>query len=612
MAYMQLKDTPGIILIDDWDVDNLIGRSYFLRDPINMVVAKSPQEVLDCLALVDHYLKSGKFAAGYVAYEAGTDLTLRKTPGHQLQLPYVWFGIYDQCEEAGYDEVDCGDESGLDDISDIHLNISSQEYLEGVQQIKEYIEKGDVYQINYTCKLLFNHKKPALQLFARLRRAHRVGFSAYINTGDYQIASLSPELFLKREGKQIISRPMKGTAGRGKWSAEDNEIASHLMNDEKNRAENLMILDLMRNDLGRISTTGSIEVPRIFHIERYPSLFQMTSDVTGCLQEGTSLIDIFKATFPPGSITGAPKIRAMELIYELEREARGVYCGSIGLFRPGGDFLLNVAIRTIVQQGEKCEMGIGSGIVADSNPHSELQETLLKGHFLSSIPKEFHLLETMLFRSDEVIVHLEKHLERISQSATYFGRPFSKKNMREALAATTQAITGIAKIRLLVSKTGVINIEWDKIDEQPNHPVKLLVASRQTNPDDIFLYHKTTHRQAYDEDLKVARKDGYYDLLYTNTSTRGELTEGAISNIIVEIDGQQYTPPLSSGLLPGVWRKKLLAEGQVTERVLTLNDLEKATRVFVGNSVRGTKEVLTIDKLQSGQITQLFRLQKDC
>ncbi len=365
-----------------------------------------------------------------------------------------------------------------------------------------------------------------------------------------------------------------------------------------------MIVDLMRNDIGRVSSIGGISVPRMFHVERYASVFQMTSDVEGCLRDGTTASDILRAAFPPGSVTGAPKIRAMEIINELEHDARGVYCGCIGMFRPGGDCLLNVAIRTIVQRDGKCEMGIGSGIVADSDPRAELGETLLKGSFIKWEPPEFQLVETMLYEQGRGYASLPEHIERLRRSAEYFGWPFTEVAVREALNREVADVeflsgkltNGQARVRLLLSRDGALDIRWSDAGSSPAGPVRLLLAARQTDPDNVFLYHKTTRRQSYDDDLNAARKAGYFDVLYTNK--RGELTECAVTNLVMEIDGKSFTPPLECGLLPGIWRGSLLAEGKAEERVLTLRELRHATCLAIGNSVRGAVDVGRVDNDQ--------------
>lgn len=595
MQYLKQStlESPGTVIIDDRDPERADHRTLFFSDPTEILVARLPEEVPDAIARIDSILASGKHLAGYLSYDAGLVLDKPIQSRHASTLPLIWLGVYDGCSELDTMELE---QDSADDITEPRLNVTEAEYIRCIDRIRDYIAAGDVYQVNYTVKLLFEHAQPAWRMFARLRQAHPVGYSAYINTGDAQIVSLSPELFLRREGNRVLTRPMKGTARRGRWFDEDNEIASRLALDPKNRAENVMILDLMRNDLGRVCEMGGVSVPRMFHVERYRSLFQMTSDVEGRLREDITPSGLIRAVFPPGSITGAPKIRAMEIIDELEHQSRGVYCGCIGYLRPDGDCLLNVAIRTVVQRGNQCEMGVGSGIVADSDPKSEFGETLLKGEFVRSEPPRFQLLETLLYHLDSGYTSLAEHLTRMRQSAEYFGWPFPEGDLREALNAAAQDATALAstgaRVRLLLSRDGSCCAERSDAGAPAVGPVRLILASRDTDPSDIFLYHKTTRRQAYDAELREARDRGFFEALHINA--RGELTEGSMTNIIVEIDGKWYTPPLDCGLLPGIWRAQLLSECKATERTTTLDDLRRASRVTIGNSVRGSIAVEAI------------------
>jgi para-aminobenzoate synthetase/4-amino-4-deoxychorismate lyase len=289
----------------------------------------------------------------------------------------------------------------------------------------------------------------------------------------------------------------------------------------------------------------------------------------------------------------------MQIIDQLESASRGVYCGSIGMFQPGGDFLLNVAIRTIVQRGETCEMGIGSGIVADSDPHSELKETLLKGSFLKMTPVDFELLETLAYQKSRGYVFFEEHMTRMKNSAAYFGWRFDEAGVRKSLLNMAEEHierelnSECARVRFLVSSAGEMHVEWASLDPWVITPVKLLLAQRKTHSDDVFLYHKTTKRKLYDQDLHQARENGYFDVLYTNQ--RNELTECSIANFMLEIDSKWYTPPIACGLLPGIWRQNAISQDRVTERILTIQDLASATRVIVCNSVRGEMEVESIE-----------------
>jgi para-aminobenzoate synthetase/4-amino-4-deoxychorismate lyase len=605
-----LLSIPGSILLDDLNIEDGAGRSYLLSHPSQTITARSHDELISALETVDDLQTKGKYLAGYIAYDAGFALHPHITSRHKPNVPLLWLGVYDTVRELDYEDAGLGVPDGTERIRDIRLNLPDEEYLGCIERVKELIRAGDVYQVNYTCKMMFNNTGTAAGLFARLRRAHPVCHSAFVNAGDFQVISLSPELFLRKTADKILTRPMKGTLRRGRYCEEDDYLAEFLSRDAKNRAENIMIVDLMRNDLGRICRFGGVEARRLFHVERYGSVLQMCGDVQGFLREEIPASEIMRAAFPPGSITGAPKIRAMEIIDELERESRGVYCGCIGMFEPDGDLLLNVSIRTILQRDGACEMGIGGGITADSDPNAELQEAILKGKFLLSEPMEFDLLETLLYRKGEGYAFLSRHIARMRRSAAYFGRRFPESSITDALQDEARKIESLPsdlaseyRIRLLLSRDDRIETHRAEIEASVSGPIKLLLSSRKTDSGNPFLYHKTTNRQLYDEDLRRARKMGYFDVLYLNE--KEELTECAVTNLVLRIDGVLYTPSLHSGLLPGVWRESLLNEGTVTERALTLADLSRATRAIIGNSVRGEIEVQCVED-EEGHVRKSF------
>ncbi|MCX6344268.1 MAG: aminodeoxychorismate synthase component I [Armatimonadetes bacterium] len=596
----EILSTSGAALIDDWDIEGHTGTSFVFVEPVSTIVACTPDELQNALHEIVKFQAKGLYCAGYISYDAGLGLDKPMRSRFEPNVPLLYMGVYDKAAKLDRADArfDLWDSPSA--VRNSHLNVTEDEYLRSVERIKEYISAGDVYQVNYTCKLLFENTGAAAGLFARLREAHPVCCSSFINTGDFQVISLSPELFLRKTGSEILTRPMKGTSIRGRSSVEDNCVAASLSLDEKNCAENLMIVDLMRNDIGRVCEYGSVHVPRLFHIERYRTVFQMTSDVSGTIRDGISLPDIMNAAFPPGSVTGAPKLRAVEIIDELESDSRGVYCGCVGMFCPDGDFLLNVAIRTIVQRGNACELGIGSGIVADSDPHLELEETLLKSSFLYSEPYSFDLLETLLYDGQTGFDHCEAHIQRMRDSAGYFGYRFDEAAMHKALGEAAEAMNGSLgafRVRLLSSEHGEARAEWTQIGDSPNTPIRLLISERIIDPQDRFLYHKTTNREAYDNELAAAREIGFFDTLYFNN--RGEITECSITNICVKLDGCWYTPPVDCGLLPGIWRQALISSGDVSERILTLDDIISAEAVMIGNSVRGAIVVDSIQKLDS-------------
>ena len=586
--------SAGVVALDDCSRDTHPGRTYVFADPVDCLVALRPDEAPATLSRIEQHTAAGRCVAGYIAYEAGLALDKPIEPRGAPSIPLIWLGVYDRWRAMDSDDLDLGPGDPPDCIGEPALNVTADEYLGCVERIRSYILAGDVYQVNYTCKLRFRNSGSAPGLFARLRGAHPVGHSAFVNLGAVQIASLSPELFLRRRGDLLLSRPMKGTLRRGRWCEEDDAMAVRLHTDEKCQAENLMIVDLMRNDIGRIALPGGVDVPRLFGVERYPSLFQMTSDVRGRVPASVSTEQALRATFPPGSVTGAPKIRAMEIIRETEREDRGVYCGCIGAFWPGGDLLLNVAIRTIVQTGCECEMGIGGAIVADSSPTDEMAEARLKGRFLMATGPAFDLIETLRHEPDAGYAYLDEHLDRMGRSAAYFGWRFDRSDALAALDAAARSARSApcARVRLRLNAAGRFRTEWSEIDAAHEGAVDLLLADVPLDPDDVFLYHKTSSRARYDADLRAAREHGCFDVLYLNL--QGRLAQGAITNVVLEIGGRLLTPPLGCGLLPGVWRRDLLATGRAIEQELTLEDLALATQVWVGNSVRGAIEVARI------------------
>ena len=581
-----ILNSPGSVLVDDYDCKTISGKTYLFTNPAKILTAEKSEDICAVIQEIEKAQSNGMYAAGYISYDSiiSQSISSNKTSN----IPFIWMGIYDKVQEFDYFNWELDSYDSLDKISNIHLNISEAEYLDCIKQIKEYISSGDIYQANYTCKLLFDNYGLAAGLFGRLRKAHPVNHSAFINTGDFQIISLSPELFLRKTGNKIITKPMKGTCKRGRYYDEDMVFADFLRKDPKNTAENLMIVDLMRNDLGRICEYGGVKVPKLFEVEHYKSVLQMVSEVEGVLKPDTSLLDILKASFPPGSVTGAPKIRAMEIIDELEKEARGVYCGCIGMFKPGGDILLNVAIRTIMQKESSCEMGIGSGIVADSDPKAELKETLLKSSFLMEEPVDFEILETMLFNKDSGYYLLDEHLKRMEITAKYFGFKFNRELVSQLLtnAEITMQLDNKTdyRVRILSFKDGRASVEFKAL-EKNNNAIKIVLSERRIDADDIFLYNKTTNRKAYDLDLADAVKKGFGNVLYLNTE--GFITECATCNICILLNGKWITPALKNGLLPGLWRAELLKSGFAAEANITLDDLRNAEAIMIGNSTRG-------------------------
>ena len=560
-------------------------------DPCEIVVATRPDQVRPALRTVEQRLTAGCYAAGFVAYEAATAfdpaMTARPASG-----PLLWFGIYAKPPHPFRCRAAAREMPGLR----LSPQIDFAAYAERIARIKDYLAKGDIYQTNFTIRTDASGPDlpPPEELFETLFHDHPTPFAAFVNTGESRMVSLSPELFLNRRGRRLSSSPMKGTARREPQPEHDLAVAAGLAADAKNRAENLMIVDMVRNDFGRVCRPGSIRVRPLFRVDTYATVHQMISTVHGELSDRAGLEEIFAAAFPAASITGAPKIRAMEVIGELEEEPRGIYTGSIGCAAPDGDFLFNVAIRTLEFQHDRCRLGIGGGIVADSTAPSEWQECLLKSSFASR-PREpeFRVLETMLHRPGHGIDFLEEHLRRASRSQRYFGRPWREAAIRRQLEQLAFSAKP-ARVRMTVAATGKADFTVTPLEAVgwKRSPARLIMAGDAVDRHDVFSYHKTTRRELYDHWHHLALEANCDEAVFRNQD--GEITEGGICNILVKINGRWYTPPLSSGLLDGIWRRHAIVEYRAEEKVLCSDDLLRAEQIVIGNSVRGaTAAVMT-------------------
>jgi len=468
-------------------------------------------------------LQAGHYVAGFVSYEAGYHFepaAIRSAGDLKgCGIPLVWFGIYR--EPVSWDEYGGGfraSGSGEDvaaEAQEISVSISRAEYDERIQQIRRYIEAGDLYQANFTVMVRHPCHEDASALFERMMETQPVAYGALIHTGETHILSASPELFFRKRGSRILVRPMKGTAPRGRDREEDGQRAAWLAADEKNRAENVMIVDLLRNDLGRICRTGSIEVTDLFAVERYPDLLQMTSTVQGELKAGTNYYEIFRSLFPCGSITGAPKVRTMQVIRALEGEPRGAACGAIGFISPGGDAVFSVAIRSLTLGDGEWRMRVGSGGTYDSDAEAEYAECLLKAKFLTRSPLRFELVETMAWAKDFFLLDL--HLERMEASADYFGFRFERESVREQLYDFAKGLQrGLRhRVRLSLARSGVASISSEPTSVA-RKPASLLVSAERTDSSEALLRDKTTRRSMYDRVLADARARGFDDALFLN------------------------------------------------------------------------------------------------
>ncbi|UCD15700.1 MAG: aminodeoxychorismate synthase component I [Candidatus Omnitrophota bacterium] len=537
-------------------------------------------------AKAEQFLSRGCWLCGYFSYEFGYFLEgalahLRESSS----FPLAWLGVCREAQPIAPASLN-GRGQRRFAVKNIKANISEQEYCSQIKKIKYFLEEGQTYQVNFTFKNEFDFQGNVFDFYASLRRAQFTALGAVINTGEEVILSFSPELFFRMERGRILSRPMKGTVARGRTFGQDQANRRWLSRSLKIKAENVMIVDLVRNDLGRVSS--GVRVPKLFEIEKYRTLYQMTSTVQARLKKDTKIKDIFLSLFPCGSVTGAPKIRTMQIIKSLEAQSRGVYTGAIGYISPNRDACFNVAIRTVCLRGGKAELGIGGGIVYDSVEENEFNEAILKSKFLVEEFPVFFLIESILWEKGQGYFLRDLHLRRLQNSCEYFGVPLDSRELDRKLQklekVLNRALAEKWKVRILVSMDAKISIEH-KVLGQQSAVVKVAVSSKRINADNKFLYHKTTNRCIYDEELSKARREGFFEVMFLNN--RGELTEGAISNIFVEKKGTLYTPALKSGLLPGVLREHLLANKEVQETTLYPQDIYEADRVYIGNSVRG-------------------------
>jgi len=582
----------GFVLLDN--STSLEAVSELFENPVEIIRADSPEEVDVALSALTAALARGLHAAGFFSYELGYLLEPRLVSllPRERKMPLLWFGLYTGPRElTGAEVQDWLNEEAIGNptLGELAHSWDSVSYLKRFEKVQNNIRSGDIYQLNLTFKAKFNLQGSPLALYRDLRLKQRVAYAGLVDTGDATILSASPELFIKQEGRIIETRPMKGTAPRAGTLEADDVVRGVLSKDVKNRAENLMIVDLMRNDLGRIADLGSVNVTDLFTVETFKTLHQMTSGVRAELKSGIGIVDILKAIFPPGSITGAPKIRAMELIRELETEPRGVYCGAIGRFSPDGTALLNVAIRTtVIDRNGSGEMGIGSGIVADSDGAKEYAECLLKMKFLTDPVRRFELIETMLYEPGKGIWLRGYHLARLAASAAYFGFAFDARKVSAAIDAATGAKADERlRVRLLLDEDGGVSVTTTPQPPTASDVVmRYVISDTRLNSTDLFLYHKTTRRELYDREWKhYADTLAADEVIYLNE--HGELAEGSRMTIFIERDGKLLTPRLAAGVLPGTLRAALIDEGRAVEARLTVQDLNGPDKIYLGNSVRG-------------------------
>lgn len=551
------------------------------QTPQQIFTTQKMEEVLPLLSQVEAAVnKTHQVAAGFLSYEAAPAFDPTLPSKGTTGFPLLWFGLFAAVEER--EDLPEGSTTSLNVAW--QPSVSADAYQQALEQIHGYIRRGDTYQVNYTYRNRATAQLSAWDVFRAIATEAGAPYAAFVDIGDWAICSASPELFFRLEGDRIASRPMKGTAARGLWWEDDQRQAEGLRASAKERAENVMIVDMVRNDLGRIATTGSVQVPTLFDLERYPTVWQMTSTVTA--HTHAPLDRLFTALFPPASITGAPKRRAMEIIDELETAPRRIYTGAIGWVAPQRQAQFNVAIRTVLidqRQGEM-EYGVGGGIVWDSSPAKEKAECLSKTRILTPQAQNFELVETILWTPQAGYSLLEEHLIRLAHSADYFGFSWDAEVIQQVLQNCAQSLPSAPhKVRLLLQRNGENCAQAIPLPATFQRFEPLPLAQKPIDSRQVFLYHKTTERQVYEAILQDL--PGHGNALLFNEA--GEVTETAIANVAFRIDGILFTPPIHCGLLPGTYRAHLLQQGILRERIIYVEEALQSSQMYLMNAVRG-------------------------
>lgn len=555
--------------------------------PRSVLVAHAPDEVASVIAAAEaRARRESLYAVGFVSYEAAPGLDRKLSTHPPGRLPPAWFALFDEARIAGAPPP-----AAMPSL-DWQPDVDEAGYRSALTRIRGLIGAGETYQVNFSYRLRapLPAEVCAHRLFAAMIARQPGALGALLETDEWAICSASPELFFSRRGRRLVSRPMKGTAARGDDPRADREQAEKLQRSAKDRAENLMITDMVRNDIGRVASPGSVQTPALFRLEAHPTVWQMTSTVTGSTT--ASLARIFQALFPAASITGAPKRRTMAVIRELEARPREIYTGSIGLIRPDGDACFNVAIRTawIDKPCRTVEYGVGGGIVWDSDPTAELCETRTKAGILRPhLPADFALLETLRWAPGGGFWLLPAHLSRLQRAARcFYGDGFDERPVRQRLdELAAQLPPAVHRVRLLMDVTGRIDLSAVPLDRSPAPRRVVLAAQRLELTANPFVRYKTTHRALYEQarQAALAATPAAEDVLLVNE--HGEVTESTIANVVVDLNGTWVTPPRAAGLLPGVFREHLLATRRIVEARVWPADLRTARAIYLANSVRG-------------------------
>lgn len=576
-------------------------RSFVMVGLLDVIEAQRLDQVNAVLSQAESAVTDGRWVAGFLSYEAApafdaalTVIDRAATPFEDL--PLAWFSIWERrgpttpLPTGGYQ------------LGEWLPRLDRPQYEVGVDRIKDHIRRGDTYQVNHTFRMDAAFAGDPRGFYRDLVNSQSCGYGALIDTGRWVVVSASPELFFEWRHGGLVSKPMKGTIRRGLAATDDEAQRQRLQGSEKDRAENLMIVDMVRNDLGRVARTGTVHVPALFTTEKYDTVWQLTSTVKAEPRPGCDVGEIFSALFPSASITGAPKVATTKIIADLESDPRGVYCGAVGFGGPdAGDdsqWAFNVAIRTVLVDRRlgAAHYGTGGGVTYDSTPAGEFEEALLKAAVLARTSAAFDLLETIRFdppksNSPGGLWLLDRHLERLASSASYFDIPLDPAEVRAALNTAVSGAASTLRLRLLVDRTGRIRVDTEELSLVAQNTPSPLLVGVDWNPidrDDPFLYHKTTNRRVYQEVL--ARNSGIDDVILVNRD--GNVTETTIANVAAELDGIWVTPPVSDGLLAGTYRAELLANGKLVERSITTADLKESAGVARFNSLRGWEPVV--------------------
>jgi len=600
MALYDKLAEPGSLWFESSCRDARYGDSFFFSDPVEKLTLFEGENIAAWFSRLEWWLEKGYSLAGWLGYEAGCllDPALSECTWHGDGRSVLgWFGVYRSPERLERGEIEAEEAAALArscSISGFRFEFDEQEYCRRISRLRDEIAAGNVYQVNFTGRCRFSFEGAPEALYVSMKRRQPSPWSAFLNTGDRLVLSFSPELFFNRDERRIETMPMKGTAPRRERPEDDLAEKTGLSQCEKNRAENLMIVDLLRNDLGRICTTGSVQASGLFETQTYPTLHQMVSTVRGELREKTPVRELFRALFPSGSVTGAPKFRAMRLISELEISPRGVYTGAVGFMLPEGRMAFNVAIRTIELSGNKGLYGTGSGIVWDSDPHQEYRECMLKTRILSGMVTDEvpAIFETMQWNGGEYLLPGD-HLKRLASSASALGFVFDGSVISDALGNKhdeLQKKEGRYRVRLTLCRDGSVSVDSEPfVPDLSGKAVRVCIADERVDSGDPLLRHKTAVRERYDRIYRSALDRGFAEALFLNE--RGEITEGCISNILLRLDGRWCTPPEESGLLNGVYRSYLLRTRPWPRvKAITPDELHRADMILICNSLRGLRQ----------------------